>query len=44
MLHNAELDKPRDAKRFKPIKEQPEYITGGKLMDFQIAGVNFLRL
>ncbi|GAA5998174.1 uncharacterized protein JCM10292_002374 [Rhodotorula paludigena] len=38
-----ELDKPRDAKRFKPIKEQPEYITGGKLMDFQIAGVNFLR-
>ncbi|GAA5884888.1 hypothetical protein JCM6882_007139 [Rhodosporidiobolus microsporus] len=39
----AELDEPRDPKRFVAIKEQPSYITGGKLMDFQIEGVNFLR-
>ncbi|GAA5831036.1 hypothetical protein JCM11251_005118 [Rhodosporidiobolus azoricus] len=39
----AELDEPRDPKRFVAIKDQPSYITGGKLMDFQIEGVNFLR-
>uniref|UniRef100_A0A0K3CFQ2 BY PROTMAP: gi/472581396/gb/EMS19135.1/ chromatin remodeling complex subunit, Chd3 [Rhodosporidium toruloides NP11] n=1 Tax=Rhodotorula toruloides TaxID=5286 RepID=A0A0K3CFQ2_RHOTO len=38
-----ELDRPRDPKRFKPLEAQPDYISGGKLMDFQIAGVNFLR-
>ncbi|GAA6000598.1 hypothetical protein JCM10207_004569 [Rhodosporidiobolus poonsookiae] len=38
----AELDQPRDPKRFKAIEVQPDYITGGKLMDFQLAGLNFL--
>ncbi|GEM09221.1 chromatin remodeling complex subunit, Chd3 [Rhodotorula toruloides] len=42
-LQMDELDRPRDPKHFKPLESQPEYITGGKLMDFQIAGVNFLR-
>ncbi|GAA6047763.1 hypothetical protein JCM3770_001766 [Rhodotorula araucariae] len=37
-----ELDKPRDPKRFVEITEQPDSITG-KLHDFQIVGVNFLR-
>ncbi|GAA5982615.1 hypothetical protein JCM11641_002601 [Rhodosporidiobolus odoratus] len=38
----AELDAPRDPARFKPLEAQPDYIPG-KLMDFQIAGLNFLR-
>ncbi|GAA5891901.1 hypothetical protein JCM5296_003266 [Sporobolomyces johnsonii] len=37
-----ELDKPRAVQRFSPLKEQPDCITGGKLMDFQLEGVNFL--
>ncbi|GAA5949876.1 hypothetical protein JCM10213_005794 [Rhodosporidiobolus nylandii] len=39
----AELNKPRDPARFVPLEEQPAYITGGNLMDFQLAGINFLR-
>lgn len=39
----AALDQPRSAKTFKPLTKQPEYLTGGTLMDFQIEGVNFLR-
>lgn len=39
----AVLDEPRSAKTFKPLAKQPEYLTGGTLMDFQIEGVNFLR-
>ncbi|KAK4703254.1 hypothetical protein P7C70_g2963, partial [Phenoliferia sp. Uapishka_3] len=37
-----ELDKTRDPKKFVEIKEQPDYIEGGKLMPFQLEGVNFL--
>lgn len=37
------LDSPRQEKTFRPTKEQPAYLTGGKLMDFQMDGVNFLR-
>lgn len=37
----AELDRPREAGSFKPLAAQPSYITG-KLMPFQIEGVNFL--
>ncbi|KAM0751888.1 hypothetical protein T439DRAFT_325084 [Meredithblackwellia eburnea MCA 4105] len=38
----ADLDKPRNEKRFKEMTEQPDYIAGGKLMPFQLDGVNFL--
>ncbi|GAA5951446.1 hypothetical protein JCM21900_004412 [Sporobolomyces salmonicolor] len=37
-----ELDKPRAVQRFSPLKEQPDCVTGGKLMGFQLEGVNFL--
>lgn len=36
-----ELDRVRTQK-FQPIASQPEYISGGKLMPFQLEGVNFL--
>lgn len=39
----AVLDSPRSEKTFRPTKDQPSYLTGGKLMDFQMEGVNFLR-
>ncbi|GAA5979555.1 hypothetical protein JCM10908_002967 [Rhodotorula pacifica] len=45
-LSNAQmdlLDAPRVQGSFRPIKQQPEYLTGGTLMDFQMEGVNFLR-
>ncbi|GAA6035092.1 hypothetical protein JCM8097_002180 [Rhodosporidiobolus ruineniae] len=38
-----ELDQPRSMSKFKELKEQPDFITGGKLMDFQLSGINFLR-
>lgn len=38
----AELDRPRPENKFVPIKEQPSYLVGGKLMPFQVDGVNFL--
>lgn len=38
-----ELDRPRDPKRFVKLTEQPDYIKGHKLHDFQIEGINFLR-
>jgi hypothetical protein len=38
----AELDRPRDPAKFKALVEQPPTITGGKLMPFQLEGVNFL--
>ncbi|GAA5876848.1 hypothetical protein JCM3774_000791 [Rhodotorula dairenensis] len=37
------LDAPRGEKTFKPLTKQPQYLTGGTLMDFQMEGVNFLR-
>ncbi|ORY90852.1 hypothetical protein BCR35DRAFT_299456 [Leucosporidium creatinivorum] len=37
-----ELDRPRAENKFTPIKEQPSYLVGGKLMPFQMDGVNFL--
>lgn len=40
----AELNKPRTNKGFTPIKVQPDFIVGGKLMPFQLEGVNFLFL
>jgi hypothetical protein len=39
-----ELDRPRAENKFTPIKEQPSYLVGGKLMPFQMDGVNFLFL
>lgn len=39
-----ELDRPRAENKFTPIKEQPSYLVGGKLMPFQLDGVNFLFL
>lgn len=39
-----ELDRPRAENKFTPIKEQPAYLVGGKLMPFQLDGVNFLFL
>lgn len=43
LIHSlADLDKPRDVAKFVPMKEQPEGISGGKLMDFQLEGINFL--
>lgn len=38
----AELDRPRAENKFVPLKEQPPYLVGGKLMPFQVDGVNFL--
>lgn len=40
----TELDKVRDVKKFVPLKKQPDFIKGGKLMPFQLEGVNFLYL
>ncbi|KAL8279021.1 hypothetical protein RQP46_008690 [Phenoliferia psychrophenolica] len=37
-----ELDKPRNHKKFQAIATQPSYIEGGKLMPFQLEGVNFM--
>lgn len=31
-----------DINRFVPLVRQPDYIVNGKLMDYQIEGVNFL--
>lgn len=42
-LARAALDNPRPEKTFRPLKTQPDYLTGGTLMDFQMDGVNFLR-
>ncbi|GAA5857411.1 hypothetical protein JCM8547_002265 [Rhodosporidiobolus lusitaniae] len=39
----AELDAPRDVKLFRPMTEQPEGVSGGELMDFQLEGINFLK-
>lgn len=38
----AALDTPRNPKQFAKLKTQPDSITGGTLMDFQLEGVNFL--
>ncbi|GAA5841516.1 hypothetical protein JCM9279_000677 [Rhodotorula babjevae] len=38
-----QLDAPRDPARFVELTEQPEYIKGHRLHDFQVAGINFLR-
>ncbi|KPV76938.1 uncharacterized protein RHOBADRAFT_51918 [Rhodotorula graminis WP1] len=38
-----QLDAPRDPARFVEIDEQPDYIEGHRLHDFQLAGVNYLR-
>lgn len=37
-----ELDRPRPAGTFEALAAQPEYITNGKLMDFQLEGVSWL--
>lgn len=40
----AFLDKPRPAKSFVPLEQQPDFIDGEKkLMDFQLEGLNWLR-
>jgi len=36
------LDKPRPQSQFKEITKQPDYITLGTLMDFQLLGVSWL--
>lgn len=43
LRESAALDGPRGEKSFRPLTKQPEYLTGGTLMDFQMEGVNFLR-
>lgn len=38
-----QLDAPRDPARFVELTEQPDFIEGHRLHDFQLAGINFLR-
>jgi hypothetical protein len=38
----AALDKPRPSGSFEALKDQPDFITNGKLMDFQLEGVSWL--
>ncbi|PWN27219.1 hypothetical protein BDZ90DRAFT_260877 [Jaminaea rosea] len=39
----ATLDRQRSRSRFESIESQPTYIKGGKMLDFQIEGLNWLR-
>lgn len=36
-------NKPRPIKSFTPLLNQPEHVSGGTLMPFQLEGVNFMK-
>lgn len=43
VAHNLDLHLTKVRKhKFKPLKEQPKTLTGGKLMDYQLDGLNWL--